>query len=539
MTKRKSAKSANAAKVGSLDFETDPFKFDRVPFPFAGCVYFGPTDYQTFWGKKTPYLTAEYLRELPKCKLYVHNGGKFDFHWLLEFAEPGTVIIRNGRIVRFKIGRVTLEDSFPLMPFPLAAYQKTEINYDLFEEDKREGNREQIINYMVDDCRDLLQLVTGFKSVVGPKDTIGGAAFHQMRQIGYKIEKCGESHDDRFRPYYYGGRVQAFNRGIFRGPFQFLDINSAYPFAMLHEHPHGASYRQNRKLPKRKHAYFASIVATSRGALPYRADETLEFPDDNEAREYNATGWEIAAGLETGTLKIHKVLNVFVPEKTISFDTYVKTFFAKRNDAKQAKDKIGDLAYKYLLNSGYGKFATNPRDWKEYCLAIYGEDMPGWDYEADYGGLTLWSKSSYRGGGFYDVATGASITGFVRAMLWRAICASNGVFYCDTDSLICRASAAKIGPELGNWKIEGTAQEIAIAGKKLYGVYWDEPFWTKIKRMGKEIVIKHKTASKGARLDYNDIKALCRGEVVKWQNDAPTFNINTGARFVTREIKAT
>ena len=43
---------------------------------------------------------------------------------------------------------------------------------------------------------------------------------------------------------------------------------------------------------------------------------------------------------------------------------------------------------------------------------------------------------------FFNLATAASITGFVRAKLWRAICECDRPFYCDTDSLIVNMKGA-------------------------------------------------------------------------------------------------
>lgn len=533
MAKRK--QKTKSKIIGTMDFETDPFKYDRVPQPFAGCVYFSDENFQVFWGDASPYLLAEYLRELPKCTIYAHNGGKFDFFFLLEYAEHGTIAIRNGRIAKMKIGRVTLCDSWPLMPFPLAAYQKTEINYDIFERNLRNKthNRQKIISYLVDDCRDLLQLVTGFRAIVGPKDTIGGAAFFQMKQLGYKIESGTEEHDEKFRPYYYGGRVQAFKKGIFKGKYLYLDINSAYPFAMTHQHPIGTRYYMSKDLPADYGPCFVHFRGISRGALPVRDDgeDGLNFPDDNIEREFKVTGWEVRAGLDTGTIKINEIIAVYIPQKLINFDLYVKTFFAHRAEAKKKKDKIGDLAFKYLLNSGYGKFAQNPREFKNYRLGKYGDDMPGWDYETDFGAVTLWSQSSYRGEGFYDVATGASITGFVRAMLWRAVCASQSVLYCDTDSLICKSSTVEMGELLGQWKIEGKTKKVMIGGKKLYGVQWD----TGDLQNG-EKRLKFKLATKGVKLTLDEVEQICKGITVEYKQDAPSFSVKHGARFIKRDI---
>jgi hypothetical protein len=85
-----------------------------------------------------------------------------------------------------------------------------------------------------------------------------------------------------------------------------------------------------------------------------------------------------------------------------------------------------------------------------------------------------------------------------------------------------------LGDELGKWKLEGKLKRAAIAGKKLYGVEWDKP----------QDGDKYRVASKGARLDFRDILSICKGNVVIWENDAPTFSIGN-PHFVTREIRQT
>src|SRR3972149_3809669 len=103
---------------GAFDIETDPFKFRRVPEPFATCIYF-EDKVQVVWGDNCIEKTVELFRAMPKCILWCHNGGKFDFWYLLSFAEAGELKIVNGRIMEIKIGKVTLRDSYPLIPIPL------------------------------------------------------------------------------------------------------------------------------------------------------------------------------------------------------------------------------------------------------------------------------------------------------------------------------------------------------------------------------------------------------------------------------------
>jgi len=520
--------------IGTLDFETDPFKVGRVPFPFACCIYFSKEDHVILWNSdsKTDFISrvVRAIKRLPACTLYAHNGGRFDFHYLLEYAEQQQIEIHNGRVMRMQIGAVTLKDSFPLMPFALEEFQKTKINYEIFEATKRNlpRNRTRIESYLLDDCSNLFSLVCGFRDVVGTKDTIGSAAFEQMRRLGIKIQSLNESHDSMFRPYFFGGRVEAFEKGIFKGPFQYLDINSAYPFAMMNNHAHGAEYAHSKKLPPidKLGNCFLHIIATSKGALPLRDGLSLSFPHGES--EFFCTGWEIAAGLKTRTLQIHKILDCWFPLGFLNFHDYVKTFFALRQQAKKSGDAIKRLAYKYLLNAGYGKFAQNPRDFREYCIAPLGKCIYGFDWESDFGEISIWSKPSFQGFGFFDVATSASITGFVRAMLWKAICASSRVLYADTDSLLCSHSSVPMGNALGQWKLEGVVKRAAIAGKKLYGVEWQKP----------QDSHNYKIASKGARLSWSEILQLCAGNEIIWTNEAPTFSI-TGTHFVTRRINAT
>lgn len=516
--------------VGVLDFETDPFVAGRVPYPFACCIYF-PEQHKILWEPNIIDKVIAVIRRLNTCTLYAHNGGKFDFHYLIERADQKGIQIRDGRIVQMQIGKVTLKDSWPLMPFPLAEYRKTPIDYAIFEKHRRNipKNRAKITEYLLDDCRFLHELVTGFKDIVGPKDTIGSAAFYQMREMHIDIWKGNEAHDDIFRHYFFGGRVQAFDKGVHTGRFKYLDINSAYPYAMQFDHPHGMNYVRGNRLPKKSilGPCFVHCVADSRGALPLRDGMNLEFPVIRN-QEFFATGWEILAGLETHTLDIRRLNDVWIPSQTISFNEYVTKFFTLRQQAKKQHDPIKRLAYKYLLNSGYGKFAQNPREFKRYRLAPYGEAVAGYDWETDYGAISLWSKPAYNGTGFYDVATGASITGFVRAMLWRAIRNSTNVLYVDTDSMICERSRVTLGGELGEWKLEGDLRRVAVAGKKLYAIEWTTP----------QDGSKYRIASKGARLSFSDILSLCKGDEITWQNDAPTFSLK-GAHFIERTIRAT
>jgi hypothetical protein len=140
---------------------------------------------------------------------------------------------------------------------------------------------------------------------------------------------------------------------------------------------------------------------------------------------------------------------------------------------------------------------------------------------------------------FYNVATAASVTGATRAHLWRAICASDGVLYCDTDSIAAADPVVELGSDLGQWEVEGAFSEGAIAGKKLYGFKYagkTGPTDANGKR------VRYKLASKGARLTYAEVRKIAKGETVRYIPEVPTYRISgfinrdTGKREIARYI---
>ena len=536
MARKKPGRKKHARKIGTVDFETDPFLAGRYPEPFVGCLYFGPDEFYVVWGDNPQKEIARLLRDQPPCDVYAHNGGKFDFHFLLPYVDKAEAKIIHGRLALLNCGNAKLIDSMLLIPVGLGKFKKTAIDYNLLEEAVREENREEIINYLIDDCRYLLELVTGFHEKVGKKLTIGAAAMGKVKESGAIIERQGRTHDETFRPYYFGGRVEAIRPGVHTGKFTCIDLNSAYPASMLLQHPLGNknTYTGSSRLPAMKELgpQFLHVMAKSDGALPWRDERgNLQFPRDGIEREYKCTGWEIKAGLQTKTIEITDVIRCLSPERTQNFAAFVLNEYGARQVAKKEKRGLDELVHKLVLNSGYGKFATNPDKFYQWTLTEPGdapdtESESGWELYSDGPGVWIWrtpADAAQKERGYYDVACGASITGAVRATLWRALCAVKNPFYCDTDSIICNGPGKLEMDEtkLGAWKVEQTGDWLAIAGKKLYAL---------------ESFTQSKKASKGARLDSADIFEVAAGKEIIWQNTAPTYSVRNGAHFVERRI---
>jgi hypothetical protein len=549
-------KKKDKRPVWAGDCETDPFMHGRVPAPFIWGLWTGAT-YHEF---DTPEEFADFVRDQDVI-IYFHNGGKFDLHFLLKHInlfEPVKVI--NGRLVVAHIGVCELRDSWNLLPIPLAVYKKDSeeeirralvavgedpnlaADYRLMEEANRNrpGVRRVIRDYLRNDCLFLYELVTQFEADYGRHLTQAGAAMAAWDKMS-GLERPRSSRDffERFSIYYGGGRVQCFEKGIIDEPVEVYDINSAYPYVMMQDHPYGLDYTTTDNFDDFNAQSFVTVEAISNGALPYRTERgSLIFPDDNVPRTYNITGHELLAAIDTGSVRIIRKVRCYDFVNRINFTPYCEHFFAEKQRAKDNEDRARYIFAKNFLVALYGKYGANPDNYGNFqCVPFdefeqYLED--GYEFDGMIGPHALlraplddWQCR------FINVATAASITGAVRAKLWRAISASHRPLYCDTDSLFALAAKLDVGKEIGQWDHEGTAKRFYCAGKKMYLA---EKVW---KPGTPKSSAKDKMATKGVRLTAQQIKRLCKGETVVYQPSVPTFSLRRPPGFTDRAITMT
>lgn len=522
--------------IGVVDSETDPFEHGLVVKPFSIGVAL-PDRYVDFWGDDCVIQFFQWLAlEEDEYILYAHNGGKFDFHFFLQFLDSDqTPLIMGSRLVKIYFQGQEFRDSFAIIPQALSTYKKDDIDYAKFTRERREKYKAEILAYQKTDCIYTLELIMGFHELFGDKLTVASAALPMLHSF-HGFDRMKPQQDERFRPYYYGGRVQCFEKGVLLPhlgkQWKMVDRNSMYPSEMKDsKHPISANAELQTTITKATD--FACIEAYSEGALPMRAEDgSLSFPTGMGI--FHATIHEINAGLETGTLRINRVKHAWAFARKASFEEFVLKFYGLRLDAKEIGDKIRDILYKLILNSAYGKFALNPAKFKQFMMTL-GEipeplasrDNPkGWSLEAQTGDVFIWSRPNPRRGGHYNVATAASITGAARANLWRNIQLATRPVYCDTDSIICEDFRGYLNKtELGAWDLEKTGDMVAIAGKKLYALYNEN-----------EVV---KKAAKGVGISAQDIVDICRGQEVLFENPAPTFKLSGAVEFVSRRVKMT
>lgn len=521
------------------DCETDAFDGQAVS-PFVWAFLSSSGERRIFWD------TAEFLNHLKQFEgiCYAHNGGKFD--WLqpgiVEHLEHGDIKIINSRLAKAKIGLCELRDSFLCLPAPLAKFGgKMEFDYAHVARansaKRRTEYKKKIEEYILQDVVALFTPMEIFINKFGFALTQAGAALKTWEAMGGEKRRYGKAHDDIFRPFYFGGRCQVFEYGApLRGDFAMFDIVSSYPAAMTKQHPVGTDYYESHDYISAPGASFWIVEGYSAGAFPVREKYATEFPAGYGV--FYVTGWELQAALDTGTVTIKSATGL-IPRRFETLAPYIDRFFRDKTEAEGKGDKAGREIAKIFLNSLYGKYGSNPDNYKDYKIIPAGELFAidpifktrkhgaEWSLEQMAGEYDIISKPSSNTQ-YYDVALAASVTGYARAELWRAICAAKRPIYCDTDSLLCEASQYNIGKNLGQWKKEADVTEAYIAGKKLYALKLSNGEW--------------KTAHKGVSkmdVEVNDIIRAAKGEVVEIKRSAPSIAISGKQRFIDRRLKKT
>lgn len=538
--------------IAVIDAETDPFAKGRIPRPFLWGYYNGDK-YEEFEDidELVDFLAPQRLI------VYAHNGGRFDYHFLWHRIAEGTELtVINGRVAKFKIGECEFRDSWNLLPIPLGAMQKDEIDYRIFEANVRNKpeNRKKISNYLYGDCLYLWNWLTQFIEEYGLHLTTAGTAMKRWTIISGRKppEDMGGILYNELRSFYYGGRCESFYSGETAETFELADINSAYPYAMLHAHPistfplSGEGMAEWKELHiEHRQASFVIVRGRARGCFPYRlTDGSLVFPDDNELRTYHVTGWELLAAQRTKTFELTELVEFTYFDELTDFADYVNYFYQMKSAAPK-KSPAYTFA-KLLMNALYGKFGSNPDEYREYMVtgwwAIDDSGQAGeWQFNCELGdeddGVIVSRPQPEEKQKFYNIATAASITGFVRAFLWEAICNCEGVLYCDTDSIAARdVSKLDYGEALGQWDLEGRFDYGAFGGKKLYAMHYEGKPRT-FSLHDKKTWGNWKIATKGFKATPKDIIRVAQGKTFLYEPEVPTFSIHAPPRFINRSIK--
>ena len=600
---RKSRAPKNAARlrdIAVLDLETDPFdNAARSPvFPFVAELYSDQFGSIVIWDDDHESLMLKVAREIEvlpgSFTIYAHNGGKFDFMFLVRHLR-GVVKFKGRAIMAAKLGNHELRDSLHLLPERLAAWKKEHFDYSKMRKNRRHKYRQEILKYLHSDCIYLFSMVRRFIDEFGLKISIGQAATAELRKH-YKLAHIKPTMDAALRPYFFGGRVECISgRGIFdakpwQKPFKLYDVNSMYPFVMASfKHPTGAEYLWRRGLPG-PDTFFIDLTARNYGALVARGEQG-EASAEIERGRFKTTIWEYNEAIKNDLLDDIEIHWCIDNRESSDFSKFIVPMYARRQQTKpimrRLKDagqensteyeetKKEDLLLKYLLNNSWGKQAQNPENFKEYYYTDAGKKPPGewFDFmlSADdaikhkYGfpverceTFEIWCRPS-PGRTYNNVGTGASITGAARAVLMHARQVAIDPIYCDTDSLICRdlPGLDLEGSRLGAWDLEETFDEVIITGKKQYACKIagkDDCAEGRLKVRCKGADLRVVPLTRDGQPDpdatpeqwraanaatWAKFGAILDGQIIEQINKAPTMTKTGEQHYITRRIRAT
>lgn len=579
-------RSVKAAKreqnIAVLDMETDPFdEKNRSPiFPFCAELYSDQFESVVIWDENPESFIDKIIKAiegLPEpYTIYAHNGGKFDFMFFVHKLR-GAVSFKGRGIMEANIGAHRLRDSFHIIPERLAAFQKEAFNYSKMKRGERRKHKAEILEYLHSDCVYLFDIVRKFVSDFGLKMSIGQAAMTQLKEH-YEVEKLTDGFDAFLRQWFFGGRVDCLRgRGRFTGDYRLYDVNSMYPHVMAkYDHPIGgfAHYVLRWGTPGNNTVFIKLRCDNPKGAFVARHPVTGETTSRIESGEFFVTIWEYEIALKYNLISNVEVLLCVDCSARSNFSQFVQPLYAKRLETKSLLNvlkregaeasqryidlKKDDTFYKLILNNAYGKFAQNPRNYKEHWLTDPNENPPPeWlksleklpdEQRAKYllplhehPLYWIWQKPAPMFN-FNNVGVAASITGAARAVLLEALQHAVDPVYCDTDSIVCRelSNVPIHKTELGAWDLEDEFSEILILGKKLYSPRYKSAKKRTPEQLQDGISPEYGVKSKGvSRLIWDDMEAMLRGETVETVNRAPTLTKYGTQTYIVRQVRAT
>ena len=285
---------------------------------------------------------------------------------------------------------------------------------------------------------------------------------------------------------YYGGRTEAFKRGIFKqenyGKMYVYDFVSLYP-SVLHDrkYPIPKSYQKAKPTTDDIDSFEGIAKFTLKAPymhipyLPSRTDKLL-FPYGIITGYYDF--FSIRQAIKLG-YEIIKVSDGIIYEHTFRpFKEFIHNVFKTRKEWKKRNDN-SQLVPKIIMNSFYGKLGFNFSN-KELIMSY--EDLsllPDFDKVSvypymiegcDFCRVKTTEKSKIPSYVFpiYPTYT----TAYARDKLHKAFMSTGEkrVFYCDTDSVFTNRKQSSSN-EMGELQLEKTFKEIAIVKPKFYGGY--------------------------------------------------------------------
>ena len=371
----------------------------------------------------------------------------------------------------------------------------------------------------------------------------------------FPIHIPNRNEDTFIRRAYYGGHADTY---IPKGEdLKYYDVNSLYPYIMKTFPMPGGKPVWRGNLEGQDidslYGYFeAHIVCPktiTRPFLPYRDEKskTIVFPTGEFVGVYYSEELKYARdiGYQVTPLSGYSFEKMNSP-----FDSFVKTIYDNRQEAKKRGNDAMSYVYKLLMNSLYGRFGINPKctitevcDLDRYNLLTKKSDFIFADKLSElYYIVTYWSNTGQVSDSDWcpprisAVQLAAAVTACARIHMYPYISRPD-CYYTDTDSVVLGSPLPEeeiSSTELGKFKLEYNVIEGIFLAPKSYYILSQE---------GKKI-IKHKGLAKALvnkewfESQYFDIKRTMLTPVTSnFKIDWVKLNITKKETLVNLGIK--
>ena len=423
---------------------------------------------------------------------------------------------------------------------------------------------DRLVAYNRRDCeisKKFLELIQTTVNLQGGqlKITIASCAMDLYRRKYHRFIMKHETvilKDDDFYEYlfdaYYGGRTEAFSRGMIRPrykddktfvPYDIIDkiknnnfiskrvieypkvfdINSLYPFAMKdNSYPHPHTIRKVEEPSLKDIDYYLKFkgVMTVKIKSPkymkypylphkYKTDNGIKlvFPLGVWSGVY--TNFEIKRAIELGyeVLEIKKSYiyrGAFDP-----FSLYVRDLYALRLKYKSQGSPL-ELGIKLLLNSLYGKFASRHVSETNFIDVRTMDDEEENRFMCQSNpnivmsdeNIGIETTTSTCESSFVFPILSIYTTAYSRDLLYRYLTENgNDALYCDTDSLLTYKSI-KTGDRLGEMKVEYDVLKGVVIKPKMYMYHTPKKIVSRMKGVSKVDYTKFMRALEGKKVSY-------------------------------------
>jgi len=482
-------------------FDIETFKFIN---PYSLAMYDGK-DYRLYTGSD---CVKKFLDEVLNYKyravnFYAHNGGKFDFNFLVEYLRfrdyDFKMVFQGSRCLRLRVyhtkegkskdrknrNATSFSDSYSLLKFSLDKLTKNfdvkhkKINFMekpekqrdyeyLYELYKKKDKR--FYEYVKNDVFGLYEVLIGFNKMITENNgkmglTIASTSLKTFRNY-YKydrhIEMANKETNKEMKNAYYGGRTEIFKMFVKEKKLYCYDINSLYPFVMFNNEypvcPPRLCRNSNKNMIMEYHGITEAEIRAPKNLyiplLPYHytinGNNKLVFPlgkftgywDNHLLRKAYDLGYEI------------KPIKTYVFGKTeMIFKEYVKRFYKLKQTS--LKDTPNYIIAKLLLNSLYGKFGQR----QESEIFIKYSDLKFNDFKE----ISVYDPDSHifkvkteSQGKFFIPQISIHVTAMSLLQLYshiENILKKGFLIYCDTDSLFTNVKLP-ISEKIGGLKLE-------------------------------------------------------------------------------------